>query len=418
MIPAAPTCCGTLLTVAAGAGRLRARWGTGSVRGAFLLACVLLLISCHMATAQPLSPRDSAAMEQAIGNANPGLSLALATRARLAADLKRGDAARAGAVLAFAHQRLPDLLTAAEQLLARLLMLDTAMLASMPELERLLSAVQAGPARHPLHDDRLYAVERAQLHERAERLGDALRDAGAGLEIRYIHNLLANHLTVGGLRGREELNARVAEFRRLFPASPFVPLAERYIVQPYAEVPFGAAVMMGYGVGWFTGNAGDRFGTLHGPTIGGEVYVNRITASAWFTFGVAQVAVPFTAAARRWEAGDAVITSGAIDVGYEFRFGRFAVTPLAGLALQNLSGADTTGADPGATPTTRDRLGLDVSVLAGLRVPFDVGPHLDLRLRVGHAVAALGGYDTILSGSLWYVQLGFALVQRPYRANN
>ncbi len=90
------------------------------------------------------------------------------------------------------------------------------------------------------------------------------------------------------------------------------------------------------------------------------------------------------------------------------------MTPLAGLAGQSVRGDDSAGAGSATLPRTNMRIGYDVGAILGYRIPFDVGPHLDLRVQAGRMATALGDYDPGFSGGLWYLRLGFALVQRPY----
>jgi hypothetical protein len=95
------------------------------------------------------------------------------------------------------------------------------------------------------------------------------------------------------------------------------------------------------------------------------------------------------------------------------RAGRLGITPSIGMAMQSATGAhQTEAADP---PRTDARYGWTGSLGIGYRIPSDIGPHFDLRARVGYIASALGSYDAGLDGGITYLRIGFALVQRPWR---
>jgi hypothetical protein len=189
----------------------------------------------------------------------------------------------------------------------------------------------------------------------------------------------------------------------------------RYIHKNYGEVPIGAAFSAGYATGEFDGELGRRFNYFIGPMLAGELYIHRFTVAAWINFGVAKAPRDFIAGERIWGAGSSTITNITLDLGWEFRFGRLAITPLAGLGIQGMRGIDSHAFEGDEAPRTNDRMGYDVATIIGYRIPFDVGPHIDFRARVGRTATGLHRYDPAFAGSLWYLQLGFALVQRPYR---
>ncbi|MBS1912702.1 MAG: hypothetical protein JST22_12010 [Bacteroidetes bacterium] len=356
---------------------------------------------------------DSAAVARTIVTAYPGLPFLVAARRLLARDLERGDRVEARNVLSTIDRTDASALTASERLLAETMLADPALLRDTARLSALLEQAVPAFGEHPDYRDRLYPALREALRTRADAVAAVLDDRAPSDAERAFFNLLINHLFVSGLRGREELNRRVENFAGQYPASPLVPLARRYIHRDYGEVPFGAAFSAGYGVGRFSGDLGDRFAYAHGLLLAGELYIREVTVAASFLFGVAHATNPFTARGSAWPQGNAELTSIALDLGYEFRNGRLAVTPFAGLGVQNVSRAvtDDTAPEP---PHTGDAIGYDIGLMIGCRVPFDAGPHLDFRVRVGCTHTGLSSYDPSFSGSFWYITLGFALVQRPY----
>jgi hypothetical protein len=145
--------------------------------------------------------------------------------------------------------------------------------------------------------------------------------------------------------------------------------------------------------------------------LAGEAYLDALTVVLQLEFGVAHAPQPFTAAGASWPSGDLPMLSGSVVGGYEFRSGRWAVTPLAGLAMHSFRTEPIDGGEP---LRTGFRGGFDVGAMLGYRVPFDVGTHVDLRLRGGASFLGTSGYDERLGGVLLYLQAGFALVYRPY----
>ncbi|HVZ41396.1 MAG TPA: hypothetical protein VHI13_19100 [Candidatus Kapabacteria bacterium] len=383
------------------------------LRSLTTLAFLLVFFVAQMRAQGGGRVSDSAATARRITAAFPGLPFLAAARRLLARDLQGSDRAGARDVLRTIDRTDASALTGSERLLAETMLADIALLRDTARLGALMEEAVPAYGEHPDYHDRLYPLLREALRTRAESVAAALDERAPSDAERMFFNLLINHLFVSGLRGREELNGRVEKFAGQYPASQLVPLARRYIHRDYGEVPFGAAFSAGYGVGRFSGDLGGRFAYAHGPLLAGELYIREVTVAASFLFGVAHASSPFTVRGSSWPQGNAELTSIALDVGYEFRNGRLAVTPFAGLGVQNMSvrTTDDTAPEP---PHTGDAIGYDIGVMVGCRVPFDVGPHLDFRARVGCTHTGLSSYDPSFSGSFWYVTLGFALVQRPY----
>lgn len=390
------------------------------VRSCVARAVGLLLTAAFFVVALPGTLHaqwgdDSLSMEKLIAAENPSLPFVASARYRLIRQLRSSDLGGVRSMLSFMSRRAPSWLTPAEQLIAETLLSDTSLLRNIPRLEGLLAGAAMQPAQSSIYEDGLYQRERDLLRDRAEGVQDRLIEHEPAPAERLFFNLLVNHLYARGYRAQERINARVRDFAAQFPGSPLGSIAERYISKEYGEVPVGVAFTAGYGMGVFSGEISRRYNYFHGPMIGGEAYIYDITVAAWLNFGVAKAPLPFMAGGREWGAGSSPLINGAFDVGYELRFGRLSVTPVAGLALQSLRGADTTGADIESLPRTRDRLGFDAGVIVGYRMPFDVGPHIDFRIKLGRTQSALSDFDSGLAGALWYAQLAFALVQRPYQ---
>lgn len=376
--------------------------------------CVLALL-CVQLHAQETGVRaDSAATAQAITTAFPGLPFMASARRLLLRDLRSLNRAEARSVLLLVDRTDASALTGCERLIAETMLGEPALLRDTARLEMMLAEAVPAAGNHPGFNDGMYPALRELLRSQAVAIAAAFDERGPSEAERMFFNLLINHLFVNGLRGREELNTRTDQFAAQYPASPLVPLAERHIHLDYGEVPFGAAFSAGYGVGSFSGELGDRFAYAHGPMLAGELYIREVTVAASFIFGIAHASSPFTAHSVAWPQGNAELTNVAIDLGYEFRSGRLAVTPFAGLGVQNISISSNDGTMADA-PHTGDAIGYDIGVMLGARIPFDVGPHLDFRARLGCTHTALASYDPSFAGTLWYVTIGFALVQRPYQ---
>jgi hypothetical protein len=363
---------------------------------------------------------DSLDIEQRIQTAFPDRPFVESARAILYNYLGTGAALRARTLVRFMDRR-QDLATTtswigpSERLLTSLLVTDTALVHDRNRLADMLAGT-VDPDRRSIFKDQLLDKLRSLMQRSIDRVVAGYDTFEPQPQERRFLELLINHLIVLGYRGRSELNAKVVRYEADYPGTWRAELARIYIVRPYNESEFGAAFSAGYSAGIFDGELGEHFPSLHGPVLGGEVYIYGATLSGLLAFGVAAADREFSAAGESWLAGSSNWTNLSLAAGYELRFERLGITPLAGLALQSARGAGDETGDAGSLPRTGYRNGLDLGIILGWRIPFDVGPSIDLRFRIDRISTALADYDPKFTGALYIVQLGFALVQRPYRA--
>jgi hypothetical protein len=362
---------------------------------------------------------DSLDIEQRITTAFPGRPFIESARAILYNYLGTGAAIRARNLVVFMDRRQglesSPWIGPSERLLTSLLTTDSTLIHDRDRLADLLAGT-VDPGRRTHYNDQLLDKLRALMQRSFDRVVAGYDTFEPLPQERRFLELLINHLIVLGYRGRSELNAKVRKYEADYPDTWRAELARAYIVRPYNESDFGAAFSAGYGAALFGGELGEQFSSLNGPVLGGEVYVYRATLSGLLAFGVAAADREFTAAGKSWPAGNANWTTATLAAGYEFRFERLGITPLAGLALQSARGAESVSGEAGSAPRTGWRNGLDLGLIIGWRIPFDIGPGIDLRVRFDRITTALDEYDPGFRGALYMVQLGFALVQRPYRA--
>jgi hypothetical protein len=326
-----------------------------------------------------------------------------------------GDSALVRGVIALVDERRgrdsAQWLSAYERLAIAVILPATDMLADSVAMARLLAAESAAPNANPFADDHAARL-REHLIAGATRIAARYDDHQPSEQARRFFNLLLNHLHLRGLRGRSELGARAEAFVADHPDAWRSRLLERHVVGDYREDRFGLAFAAGYRTANVHGNAGELFEYAHGAALSGEAYLDRITAVIELNVGVAHAPSAFTAGGDDWDKGDLPYLAGSIGAGYELRLNRLAVTPLVGVSLHSLR------EEPGDSlgqARTGFRGGFDAAAIIGYRIPFDVGTHIDLRMRVGIATMAMSGYDSRLAGMLVYAQFGFALVHRPYR---
>ncbi len=379
---------------------------------------LLLVVSLPLCAQQE---GDSLQFEQAITSERRGMPFAANARMLLARTLRMGEYTGSRALLTFMDRRRASSsnqwLSPTERLLAEVLIADSLLVRDLARLEALLTVARTTDRQNPAFpEDNLHRNLRDMLRERAETVAARFAAWEPMASEAWFFNLLVNHLYIRGLRAQEDLNRKVEEFARTMPDAPLVALAQASIWKRYSESDFGAAFSAGYSLGGFDGSLGDHFNSFHGPLLAGELYLWKLTLSGSITFGVADASRDFVAGGDLWQQGSSPFINTSLCAGYEFRFGRVAITPLAGLAMQSIRGDDSAGVDPTALPRTRDRVGYELGAILGYRIPSDVGPHIDLRARFGRTSTALSTYDPRFSGSLWYVQFAFALVQRPYDA--
>lgn len=363
---------------------------------------------------------DSLAIEHRITIAYPGRSFIESARSLMFNDLEAGNVRQASDLLVFMdRRRMSDgtlWLGPAERLLAEVAINDTASLNDRMYLANLLAGT-VDPRQRLAFNDRLLERLRELLRKNLIRISTAFDGTDPTPEQRRFFVLLINHLLVVGYRARAEVNDLVDRFAIDFPGTWRADLATRYIMRPYDEADFGAGFSAAYAAGRFDASLADIFSSFHAPVLAGEVYLYRVTIVGMFMIGVANAPASFTAGGRMWKQGEASFISASLDAGYEFRFARLAFTPLAGLAVQSIRSAGDEELESNSLPRTRNRLGLDIGVSVGYRIPFDIGPNIDLRIRFDRTTTALGDYDPVFSGALYSVAIGFALVHRPYRSS-
>lgn len=362
---------------------------------------------------------DSARVAQGIAGQSAGSTPAAKARAALYQTIRSGEFTAAGDIVVYmdlygAGLGSGDWLTPSERLLTEVLLGDPRLIVRTARLDSLLAGWRDQSRQHNGFRDNLH-----------NRLRDLLRvssDASASLldrwrvdeEERFFFTILVNHLTIRGIRGREELNRMIERFAAEFPESRLSEIARSRIAFVYRERPIGGAIHVGYIAGMFSDGLNERFRRFYGPSLGGEFYVWDLSLVVHAGIGVAEGRAPFIAGGRLWQEGEASLINIALDLGYEVRLGRLSLTPMGGLAIQDLRAVDSGARSQEERPMSGTRIGLDLSLLTGYRIAFDRGPHVDLRLRLGMSDATLETYDHGFDGALWYATLGVAVVFRPY----
>lgn len=386
------------------------------------IVLAMLLLLCLAATPgqlpgqpqdQPQYPADSAAYEEWLAGINRRKPVVANARLAMAETVKRGAWDETKLLLTFMDNRQNNgpWLNGPERLLLLSILPDTATLLNPAMLEPMLAETWsiAGSLRPDGVRDRLRYLLRSGAASASDRF-DGYRPTE---EERRFFNLLLNHLTVRGYRAQESLNTLVAQFAAEYPRSRFLPLAQSYISRQYSEQVGGLGILTSYGGGMPTGQLGERFGKLHGLAVELEGYLYWATFSGAIQFLSLAVPSAFVAGGDSWPAGDASMTNATLSLGYEFRQGRIAFTPMVGLAAVSVQSGDAIGQQSQAIQTGFG-LGFDLSGVADYRIPFDEGPHINVRARVGYSSNALGGYDPGFAGGILYFRLGFGLVYRPY----
>ncbi len=379
-------------------------------------AFLVLLLLATVVSARGQEGADSLAFERMIADADGARPFNENARRILARRLVSGDDVGGLALLGFMDRRLSTdprpWLDPAERLYAHVILADRSLIADTSRLGPLLATADIFGTGAP-YGDGLFRNERDILRRDVEKVAERFDAGGPTNEERRFFNLLLNHLIITGYRAQSALNGSADGFTAGYPTSRYNPLIASYIRKEYSEHDYGVAFSAGYTGGAFGGELGDRFGKFHGAMLSGEIYATRLTFALTLQLCVAASRRDFAAGADFWSAGDASFVNFTLDGGYEFRMGRLALTPLAGLAVQSMRGAEE--APETEAPRTRSRYGYDLGLLVGYRIPFDLGPHIDLRMKLGRSAAALGDYDAGFTGAAYYAQFGFALVYRPYR---
>ncbi len=258
-----------------------------------------------------------------------------------------------------------------------------------------------------LHD-RLRELLRQSAHEQLI----LIREQGSSSTELEFAELLINHLTTRGYRPRMTLNSRIETFVAANPDEALARIAEQSLITNYSQSQFGAAFNAGYTIGRPGGDLAAIFDLYWAPSLAGEFNYGPLAVTGSLLIGVAEAPADFIAGGEQWSSGETSLLTAELMGGYEIRSGRLGFTPSLGIALQSATGAHTAEATEPAR--TGWRSGWIAQLGIGYRIPSDIGPHFDFRARIGHIVSGLASYDSALQGSITYLQIGFALVQRPW----
>lgn len=207
--------------------------------------------------------------------------------------------------------------------------------------------------------------------------------------------LLFHSLTIRGVRGVDELNARVEEFAAGDTTDTRSVLALRYLRRRVTSEPFGIGLVAGYDAGGFVAT-GEREGVgVHGPRLGFIVWRGAAL-------------LELSALARSIEGSGSKETSveGGVRAGYDLIESDLHLGPYAGMHYWSIS-SDGERLGELLTPL----FGFDV----GTRLLFDDPPHLHLSVgaewHLPSIIPASEGYDR----SFWSIRFSLALVNRSYR---
>ena len=382
-----------------------------------VFACTLVpALAALPATAQRTPASDSLAMERRISVAAADVPFAEGARALLMARLTSGEPEEARRIIDFMERRTgyspAPWLAPRERLLAEALTAPLRLIRNRPALEQMLrrdrDAIAGASAFEDHLADRMRELLRITIAENLRTVGAT---GSSDSELRFAE-LFLNWLMTRGYRPRNDLDIRIEAFTAAYPDDPLVAIATEYLMSRFQQSTLGGAFSAGYTVGAIGGGLGERFDLFRAPSLAGELYYGGLTMTADLEIGAVEAPSDFAAGGMNWKSGTTSLLIGELTVGYEIRSGRLAVTPSAGVAVESATGAlESEGADP---PRTEMRYGWSGALGLGYRIPSDVGPHFDLRARIGYIASALDGYDRSLDGGITYLRLGFALVQRPW----
>lgn len=391
----------------------------GSV-GAAAVLCFLLFFCVPSVKAQeiPGLPEDSLQVERLIERYGPGEFVSNARRALLLM-LREGEPSAVSSFLRFMARRQGGAgwLSPEEELLVRTLILDLPFFRNREVLVPLLAARVDRPGGRRGDDARseapLVEVLRDMLRRRSDPLNRRVKDVAADEAEEAFFGVLINAQHIRSVRRIADANSDVDRFAALWPASPYAPIADRYLRIARLPSTFGAGFFLGYSYGGMVGSGGGIPGRSDGPTMGGEFYWNRWTATGELMLGRLALSDSFVVHGRTWRSGTAVLVGGMAGVGYEFRNGDGLITPFAGATFFDLQ-EDAGEENRQDEQSTGVRAGFALGTLLTYRVPFDKGPHLDLRLRISAIFPGFGGYSSELRGGLLLVGASFGFVGRPF----
>lgn len=402
-----------------------------ALRSVPFLWCAVLSVSLFLVISSPAfaqrrggGAEDSLQVERLIELYGPGDLISNARRA-LAARLRDADYRAVSSLLLFMPKREGGngWLSPEEEVLVRTLTVDLSFLRNQDSLTSLLAArVQRSggngayndPIGNGISGKNLLETLREWLRGSTDALGETVAAKGANEVENAFFFLLINAQQVSGVRKVAEANQRVDQFVAAYSSSPYVSIADRYLRLSRVSTPFGAGFFLGYTYGGMVGSGSGIPGRSDGPTIGGELYFHNWTATGELLLGRLALSDSFTVRGRTWQPGSAVLVGGTLGVGYEFRTGDGLITPFIGGAFFDLQ-EDVAEEDQQSEQSTGMQTGITLGAITTYRIPFDHGPHLDLRLRVSAIFPGFGDYHSALKGNLLLVGASFGFVGRPYR---
>ena len=356
-----------------------------------------------------------ATLERRIADFRRDLPFVESARAFVVDAARRADSATVRETIARLDERRrgesPAWLSGYERLALLVALPATDVVEDSSAISRLLAAASTESGVGPFADEHAESL-RELIRTSAQRIAARYDEGGPSDEERRFLNLLLNHLHLRGLRGRGDLGARAESFASAYDGSWRAAVVRASIIGVYREDRFGMAFSAGYRSANVLGDASEAIDAAYGAALAGEAYYDALTVILELNVGVAHAPSPFVAGGVVWPSGDLPMLAGSVVGGYEARFGRWAITPLAGLAMHSLRTEPTDERDEPLRTGLRG--GFDVGAMVGYRIAFDVGTHVDLRMRAGASIMSMSGYDERLNGTLLYVQAGFALVYRPY----
>lgn len=206
--------------------------------------------------------------------------------------------------------------------------------------------------------------------------------------------LLFHSLTIRGVRGVDELNARVEEFAAADTTDPRSGLARRYLRRRVTSESFGIGLVAGYDAGGFVAMEDHGATGVHGPRLG---------LILWGGNALLEVA----ALARSIEASRSNETSveGGFRAGYDVVESNLHLSPIAGLHYWSISDGELV--DELLTPL----FGFDV----GTRLLFDDPPHLHLSIGAEWHLRSIIPAPERYERSFWSIRFSLSLVRRLYR---
>ena len=383
-----------------------------------LVVIATLLFLCWSSiqvTAQDLpSGGDSLAMEELVATSGRQDFISNA-RSLLRRRIERYERGEGRALLDFMVRRsgATGWLAPEEELLAHLLLTDTARLLDPLWLEPPLQQrlFRSGP--HGTISDDLYIRLLERLRRGREDILHRLASKKSEMEERFLE-LLVNGLATKGVRKTGEYNGMVKEFIRTYPSSPFAPLARRYLYLETEQATVGAGLFAGYASGGMLSSGEGGAGRLSGASFSGELYVSHALLSGTLFAGTLDLSDSFAVASDTWSNGSASLTGFSLDAGYEFRFGNLMLTPFIGGTLYELREPREVDPESRKALSTGGMFGYEGGVIIGQRIPFDIPPHIDLRLRLSLVAPRLGDFNEALRGTAFLATHSFGHVQRPY----